>query len=388
MTTHRTQRAGAGLLLLVTLLAFVTWAALFDIDQIVRASGQVIPQERTQLIQVADGGVLQELRVSEGEQVHKGQTLAVLEGERASAGVDEVRNRIAGLDIARLRAQAEASGPTDLSIQAFPVGAYQRSHLDLVQAQQALYRQNIQTLHEELRAQSQQIQLAEEERQLTERLHQSGDISLVELMRTQRAVLELQQRRQATQDKFRSEARKELARIEDEITSQRSKLQERQSVFDHTVLQAPTDGIVKYLRINTLGGVLRPGDELMQISPTEGQYLVEAKVNPADIGQLALGQKATLRFDAFDYSLYGTVPARLDYLSSDTLSEPGPDGRSSQTYYRARLTMTVLPGHKIRPQDIKPGMTVTVDIQTGQRSILHYIAKPITRAFSGALGQK
>lgn len=382
MNSTRPPSIGAGLLLLATLLAFLLWAAWFEIDQIVRASGQIIPQDRTQLIQAADGGVLQELHVTEGETVRKGQVLARLEGQRASAGVDEVRNRIAGLDIARLRAQAEANA------QPFAPRDYQRSHPDLVQAQESLYVQNTFALQQEIAALRSQLRLAEEEQQLNERLLNSGDISRVEFMRAQRMVIDIEQRIQTVQDKFRSDARKELARIEDEITSQRSKLQERQSVYDHTILEAPTDGVVKYLRINTLGGVLRPGDELMQISPTQGQYIIEAKVNPADIGQLAVGQKATLRLEAFDYSLYGTVPARLDYLSSDTLSEPGPDGRSSQTYYRARLSLQLPVGSRIRSDDIKPGLTATIDIQTGRRSVLHYIGKPIARAFSGALGQK
>lgn len=382
MTPTPTLRPGAGLLLLGTLLVFLLWAAWFDIDQIVRATGQIIPQDRTQLIQAADGGVLQELHVNEGETVRKGQVLARLEGQRASAGVDEVRNRIAGLEITRLRAQAEASA------QPFASSAYQRSQPNLVQAQQSLYQQNTMALQQETDALRSQLKLAEEEQQLNERLHDTGDISRVELMRAQRMVLEVQQRIQAAQDKYRSEARKELARIEDEITAQRSKLQERQSVYDHTILEAPTDGVVKYLRINTLGAVLRPGDELMQISPTQGQYIVEAKVNPADIGQLTVGQPATLRLDAFDYSLYGTVPGRLDYLSSDTLTEPGPDGRSSQTYYRARLSLQLPEHSRIRPEDIKPGLTVSIDIRTGRRSVLHYIGKPLARAFSGALGQK
>ena len=110
--------------------------------------------------------------------------------------------------------------------------------------------------------------------------------------------------------------------------------------------------------------------------------------DPGDIVQLAVGQAATLRLDAFDYSLYGTVQGRLDYLSSDTLTEPGPDGRSSQTYYRARLSLQLPEHSRIRPADIKPGLTVSIDIQTGRRSVLHYIGKPIARAFSGALGQK
>lgn len=125
----------------------------------------------------------------------------------------------------------------------------------------------------------------------------------------------------------------------------------------------------------------------MQISPTGGSYIVEAKINPADIGQLHIGQSATLRLDAFDYSIYGGLQGRLEYLSSDTLSETGADGRN-QVYYRAKLSVEDPVDSRIRMNDIKPGMNVTIDLLAGSRSVLHYIAKPIAKAFNGALGQK
>ena len=379
-TTKFHRSMGIYLLLLVVL--FVAWAAWFEIDQVARAQGQVIPQEKTQIIQVADGGVVKELKVNEGDAVKKGQILAVLESDRARAAVDEISNRIAGLHITQLRARAEATGSKP------HFADYGKTHPDLVRAQQELYVQNQGALRQETRALSEQVALANKELELMEKLHARGDISYVELMRTQRGVVDAQQKLQTVQDKYKSDAHRELTKIEDEITSQRSKLQERQSVLDHTDIQAPLEGVVKSLRITTLGGVLRPGDEFMQISPTQGEYIIEAKVNPADIGQLILGQKATIRLDAFDYSIYGAVPGRLDYLSSDTLNEAGPDGRHSQTYYRARLSLQLPDASRIRSDDIKPGLIATIDIQTGRRSVLHYIGKPIARAFSGALGQK
>ena len=381
MTSRRHTGAGAGILLLLTLLLFSVWASWFSIDQIVRANGQFISQERTQLIQVADGGVLRSLQVSEGEKVRKGQVLASLESERAAAGVEEIQNRIAGLEIARQRATAEADG------EALDLKKYQARHADLVQAQRSLYTQNMLGLEKDTRALQEQIRLAREEYDLTNRLFKDGNISRVELMRTERALVDAEMRLDSAREKFKAEARKEVARCEDEITSQRSKLQDRQSVFDHTNITAPTDGIVKYLRINTIGGVLRPGEELMQISPTGGSYIVEAKINPADIGQLHIGQSATLRLDAFDYSIYGGLQGRLEYLSSDTLSETGADGRN-QVYYRAKLSVEDPVDGRIRMNDIKPGMNVTIDLLAGSRSVLHYIAKPIAKAFSGALGQK
>jgi membrane fusion protein, adhesin transport system len=382
MSQSNLPQRSMGLYILLILVVFVLWAAWFDIDQIVRAQGQFIPQDKTQVIQAADGGVITELRVSEGETVTKGQVLAVLERDRARAGLDEVSNRIAGLHITRLRALAEATSKNPR------FGAYEKTHTDLVQAQNELHLQNKIALQKDESALAEQLRLAQDELDLVQRLYDQGDISYIELMRTQRGVVDARQKLQGVQEKYKSDARRELAKIEEEITSQRSKLQERQSVLDHTDIQASLDGVVKSLRINTLGGVLRSGDELMQISPTSGGYIIEAKVNPADIGQLQLGMPVTVRLDAFDYSIYGSLAGQLTYLSADTLTEQGPDGRS-QVYYRAKVQLNPLdPDQRIKTNDVKAGMTASLDILTGRRSLLTFITKPITRAFSGALGQK
>lgn len=382
MSNANSPQRYTGIYILLILVLFVVWAASFEIDQIVRAQGQVIPQEKTQVIQAADGGVIKELRVSEGEPVQKGQVLALLESDRARAGVEEISNRIAGFQISRIRAQAEAMGVQPKFVQ------FAQSHPDLVSSQNALYVQNQAALLKDTEALTEQIRLAKAEYELVQRLFDRGDVSRIELMRTQRGLVDAQQKLHTVQEKFKTDARRELAKIEDEITSQRSKLQERQSVLDHTEIQASLDGVVKSLRINTLGGVLRSGDELMQISPTTGGYVVEAKVNPADIAQLKLGQAATLRLDAYDYSIYGSLKGELTYLSADTLTEQGPDGKS-MVYYRAKLQVQAAkPDQRLQSTDIKPGMTVTVDVLTDRRSVLSYLTKPVLRAFSGALGQR
>lgn len=142
--------------------------------------------------------------------------------------------------------------------------------------------------------------------------------------------------------------------------------------------------------VPTVGGVLRAGDEIMQISPTDGELLLELKVNPADIGQLASGMRANIRLDAYDYAIYGALVGELVYLSSDTLQEQGPNGQS-QTYYRARVRLlpeAAAANRKLQPIVLKPGLTATVDILTGQRSVLRYLIKPIARGLSGALSER
>jgi len=376
------KRLITGQFLVLGLIIFVAWAYWFEIDQIVRAQGQVVPQEKNQIIQAADGGVIKTLRVKEGDLVKKGQILVMLENERAQAGVDEVKNRVAGLTISRLRAEAEATG------RAPDFGTYVRTHNDLVGAQRAFYLQNITALEKDKSALSEQLSLAKDEYTITKKLYDSGDISYVELMRAQRAVVDARQKQEGIEEKFKVEARKELTRIEDEITSQRSKLQDRQSIRDHTEILAPVTGVVKSLKINTVGGVLRSGDEIMQISPTQGGYVVEIKLNPSDIGQLYLGLPVSVKLDAFDYTIYGALQGELIYVSVDTLSEQGPDGRA-QVFYRAKVLLKQMPRNsRLQIDHVKAGMTASIDILTDKRTVLTYLTKPISRAFSGALGQK
>ena len=369
-------------MLALLLIAFVAWAAWFDIDQTVRSQGQFMPSLRTQVIQAADGGVLAKLLVAEGERVKAGQLVAVLEKDRAAAGFNESRAKLASLKAAYLRASAEAEDRTP----AF--GSIAPEFSPAVKEQVALYRQRKMTLEDDMRAQLEALTLAKEELALNEKLAASGDVSRLDLIRAKRQVFELQGRMDNTRNKFIQDARQEAAKISDELASTRFKLNERESILQHTELTSPLDGVVKYLKINTVGGVLRAGDELMHISPTEGDLIIESKINPVDIGLLRVGLPVTIRLDAFDSSLYGSLQGQLDYISSDTLSEQASNGQSLTTY-RARVKL--LPeiiNPKLPLSLLKPGMTVTLDIKTGSRSVMAYLLKPIAKAFVGAASER
>ena len=191
-------------------------------------------------------------------------------------------------------------------------------------------------------------------------------------------------------NKYLQDARAEAAKIAEELSTNYYRLEERQSVLDHTTITAPIAGIVKYQRVTTIGGVLRQGDELMQISPTEADPVFEVNINPADIGQLKAGLPATIRLDAFDYSVYGVLHGTLRYISSDTLTEQAPNGQSN-TFYRAKVSLRADDAHlnpKLSLAMLKAGMTATVDLKTGGRSVLKYLIKPVYKAFGGALTEK
>ena len=362
--------------------ALLVWASLFELEQTIHAQGQVMPITRTQVIQAADGGVLEKLLVREGETVEAGQVLATLEKERASAGVDEGAARVASLSAALIRARAEAQGVAP----EFP--KHLREYAESVNEQRLLYEQRRKSLDSELTSLNEAYALAKDELALNERLFSSGDISQIELMRAKRQVVELQGRIEAVRNKYLQDARAESAKLQEELASQRFKLEERQNVLQHTDLISPVAGIVKAMRINTVGGVLRAGAELMQISPTDVELMVEVKVQPADVGQLRLGLPVSVKVDAFDYSIYGALNGTLSYISADTLTEQGANGQP-QTFYRVQVKMAALQSNsKLMLSDLKPGMTAGVDIQTGARSVLTYITKPISKAFRGAATQR
>ncbi len=385
-TERRNQsgRISMTLLLFLGLFGFLAWAAMFKMDQTVRAQGQIIPSSRTQIIQAADGGVLSKILVQEGQSVVTGQKLAILERDRSNAAFEESRAKDAALAAALVRAKAEAGGHAPVfgpRFKAFP---------EFVAAQQALYDQRKRSLQEELTTLKDGIDMAQEELRMNEALLKTGDTSRLEVMRAKRQVGELQGKINAIKNKYLQDARQESSKLAEDLSSSRYKLEEKQSILDHTVLTAPVAGIVKYMKVTTIGGVLRAGDELMQISPTKDDMIIEIKVNPVDIGQLKPDLPVAIKLDAFDYSLYGTLHGTLSYISSDTLTEQGGSGQAT-TYYRAHVRLDA-DKRKINPKlaevPLKPGMTATVDIRTDSRSVLEYLAKPIFKAFGGAMNER
>ena len=378
----RLQNVSVVWIALVFFTVALLWSIFYELEQAVHATGQIVPGTHTQIIQAADGGVLERLFVQEGQNVKAGQVVAVLEKERANAGVQEGAAKMALLQAALIRTRAEAMQKSP-EFTAIPA-----RYSEFVQEQTALFKQRLAGLQEDLDSLKEAYALAIEELRINEKLMDTGDISRLELMRAKRQVADIQGRISATKNKYLQDARQEATKLQDELSSQSFKLDERKSVLAHTELVSPVDGVVKSLRMNTLGGVLRGGDELMQISPTDVDLLVEIKVMPSDIGLLHLGLPVSIKVDAFDYTVYGALKGELHYISSDTLTEQAPNGQTTSTYKaRVRLDARQL-NTKLKLQELKPGMTASVDIQTGSRSVLTYILKPISKAFQGAASQR
>jgi len=378
------------LLLSACLAAFIAWAGYFEIDQTVNTSGQVILSARTQLVQTADGGVLKELTVQEGDTVTSGQLLAVLEKERVQANLEETRARTMSLKAALIRAKAEVQFQTP------QFGSEFRRYPEFVSAQQGLYAQRKRSLDEELRTMQDGLAMAMQEKRMNDNLFKSGDVSELDVLRAKRQVTEIEGRIAATKNKYLQDTRTEMTRIEDELSSQNQKLNGAESLLSHTDIMAPMDGVVKTLKIHTLGGVLRPGDELMQIAPVGDALLLEARVSPADIGQLVIGQSVFITLDAYDYSIYGNLIGELTDISPDTLSDSNAQGSLVNTptgqpsvYYKVNIRIAKdQENPKVASMEIKPGMTASIDIRTGTRNLLTYLLKPVIKTLGTSLNER
>jgi adhesin transport system membrane fusion protein len=349
----------------------VAWSSLVEIDQVTRASGQLIASSRVQIVQSVDGGVIERLHVREGDTVEAGQTLATLDSGRTQAALRESEARSAALRAALARLAIEAQMGERLVFPA-ALGAFP----SVQRAQQALFEQRRRSLSVELDALESSASIARQELALVQNLHRVGDVSQAELLRVSRLASEAEAQLSIRKNRWLQEVRAEQARAEDELAQLEQVQAQRREVLDSLV--------------TTRGGVLRPGEELLQIVPADDRLIVEARVRPSDIALLRPGLPVSIKFDAYDYTAYGAVSGKLSYISADTIRDDSRAGE--QLYYRVHVETDIPPGAPAetglrKRLDVMPGMTVTVDIRTGRRSALSYMLKPIRRTLDEAFSE-
>lgn len=368
--------------MLLGLIALVVWAGFSKVDQVTRAPAQIIAAARTQIIQSPDGGVLTQLHVHEGDVVHAGEVLVTLQKERANAAVTESRGKVAALRITLARLQAEVYGkplvfPPDLA-----------SYTDYIQNQKELYLKRRTAIDDDLASLRSILGLARKELAINRTLIATGDVSQAEILRLQRAVADVEAQLANRRNKYFQDTQADMTKAQEDLTSQTEQLRDRSQVLEQTELTAAVDGIVNNIRVNTVGGVVRPGDTIMELLPTGGALLAEAKVNPADIAFIKVGQRANVRIDAFDSSIFGSLNGEVSYISPDVLTEETRQGPS--LYYRVRILIrdAEFKGHASEEIHLRPGMSASVDIKARDRTVLQYLTKPITKGLAQSLGER
>jgi membrane fusion protein, adhesin transport system len=365
------------------ILALVTWAAFSRVDQVTRAQAQVIATDRNQVIQTADQGVLTGLHVQEGDLVKEGQLLVTLERERAQAAVDDSNAKVAALRITLARLQAEVFDR--------PL-AFEKSLLtftEYIRNQENLYRRRKTAIDEDVVALRSMMALSEQELKMNQTLEESGDVSRVEILRLQRAVADLKAQIVNKRNKYLQDAQAEMTKVQEDLNTQTELLRDRVQVLEHTQIVSPVKGIVKNIKFTTVGAVVRPADTVMEILPTEGTLIAEAKVSPSDIAFVSVGQSASVKLDAYDFSIFGAMHGEVIYVSADTLVEETRQGPTSYYRVRIRIKDAEFKGAKGANEiQIRPGMTATVDIKAQERTVLSYLTKPISKTLALSLGER
>lgn len=367
---------------LFAIVGFLGWASWAELDQITRANGQVIASSRNQVIQSLDGGVMDELLVREGTVVKRGQMLFRFDKTKTQAAYLESAAKAAALKatVARLNAEVFGGNPK------FPPEL--QDYPEFLNNQQVLFTKRQSAINEEISALRQALLLVKSELEMNLPLLKTGDVSRAEVLKLQRQVADIQGQITNRHNKYLQDSQTDLAKAQEDLAGVMQILAQRKEQLDSTEARSPMDGVVRSVRLTTRGGVARPGEEIMQIVPIDDDLIIEAKVKPADIAFIKPGLPATVKLDAYDYSIYGTLKGEVIYISADTLNEEvrGND----QPYYRVQIktkgrNLTSREKDRI---DIQPGMTAMAEIKTGSNTVLRYLTKPITKTLSESLGER
>ncbi|MES2979827.1 MAG: HlyD family type I secretion periplasmic adaptor subunit [Pseudomonadota bacterium] len=386
MNSHLKEGAGSARILLwgslLVIGGFVAWANWAELDQITRATGQVIASSRNQVIQSPDGGVLAVLPVREGALVKKGELLARFEKARSEAGYLESAAKAAALRATVARLSAEILGGQPV----FP--AQLNDYPEFRAMQLALFKKRQSAVKDELDALEQSKVLIKAELDMNTPLVKSGDVSRAEVLKLQRQAAEIQGQITNRRNKYLQEIQTDLAKAQEDLAGVLQILAQRKEQLDSTEIHSPMDGVVRNVRLTTLGGVAKPGEEIMQIVPMSDDLVIEAKVRPADIAFVRTGLPATVKLDAYDYTIYGSLKGEVIYISADTLNEEVRG--NEQPYYRVQIKTKAhnLVSRSNQKIDIQPGMTATVEILTGKNTVLRYLIKPITKTLNESLGER
>ncbi|MFT3736281.1 MAG: HlyD family type I secretion periplasmic adaptor subunit [Rhodocyclaceae bacterium] len=397
----------------------ILWAAFAKLDEVTRGDGKVIPSRQLQIIQSLDGGMVSQILVQEGQSVKTGQLLLKIDPTRFISTLNENRADYLSLQTkaARLRALADNKPfevPPEVQSEAAASVEEERSLYNAkrseLEANIGIARQQLEQRQQELiemrgrrDTSAQSLELTQTELDKTRPLIRTGAVSEVELLRLERdvtryrgerdsanaqipriqaAISEAQRKIQEVEINFRNLARTELS----DTMAKLSRLSEGSVGLADRVKQSdirsPVNGTVKQLFVNTVGGVVQPGKDIIEVVPSDDALVLEARVSPRDIAFLRPGQAALVKFTAYDFSIYGGLEATLEHIGADSITD-----EKGNTYYTVRVrTASATLGDEKLP--IIPGMVAEVDILTGKKSILSYLLKPVLRAHERAMTER
>lgn len=371
-----THYSGAVRLIVISsflLLAALVWAWFGMLDEVSTGTGKVIPSSRDQVLQSLEGGILTQLLVHEGDEVQAGQIVAQLDPTRSESNVGESAARYRAALAAAARLTAEVNDQPLV----FP--AELKKYPELVASETRLYKTRRAQLSDATAQFNQSLSLANRELAITQRLAKTGAASSVEVLRLQRDKSDLELKLTDMRSQYYVQAREELAKANAEADSMSQVVKGREDTVTRLTIRSPMHGIVKNIKVSTVGGVIPPNGELMNIVPMNDRLLIEARLSPRDIAFIHPGQKAVVKISAYDYAIYGGINGVVEGISPDTIQD---EVKPEIYYYRVfiRTDNDYVQNKAGKRFSISPGMVSTVDIKTGEKTVMDYLVKPFNRA--------
>ncbi|WP_299554825.1 HlyD family type I secretion periplasmic adaptor subunit [uncultured Tateyamaria sp.] len=356
-------------------LVFVLWAAFAWVDEIVRGSGEMISSSRPQIIQNLEGGILAELAVAEGDIVERGDVLARLQGTQFQSQADDLQDQITALAVRQLRLEAELAGQFDFAVP----GGLERQMPGLVASERSLLNARQTDFLSRREGAQRVLDQAAKERALLEDLLERNIVALIEVTRARKAHADARIKLDEIITQTELERAQTYSDTLKELGTLRQTYKSAQDQLNRTVLVSPMRGIVNNLSVTTIGGVVRPGEEILQIIPLDEELFVEARVSPKDIAGVRPGQEASVKLSAYDYTIYGALKGEVKLISADTFKdERKPDG---DPHYKVtvRVDMSALTERQ-KSVSIRPGMQAEVELHTGSKTVLQYLMKPLYKS--------
>lgn len=357
----------------IGLLALLIWAWIFKLEEVSQGTGKVVPTSKEQVIQSLEGGILTKLAVKEGDIVEKGQILAQLDPTRFASNVGESASLLTASQATAARLRAEVNG----GALNFPDSVLKEPKL--VREETQLYESRRANMQESIAGLKQALTLVQQELRMTEPLVAKGAASEVEVLRLKRQANDLQNQINDVRNQYYVQAREELSKANTDVETQQQVIKGKSDSLDRTVFKAPVRGVVKEIDVMTLGGVVPQNGKIMTIVPLDEQLLIEARISPRDIAFIHPGQEALVKITAYDYSIFGGLDGKVTVISPDTIRD---EVKQDQFYYRVyiRTNTDKLYNKAGKSFAITPGMVSTVDIKTGQKTVLEYLLKPFNKA--------
>ena len=357
--------------IVVTMIVLVVWSAYSNVDEITHAEGRVIPSTHMQIVQNMEGGIVKSINVKQGDVVEKDDIVLSMESVQFSSELDSKRQQVLSLMAkeARLRAEVNGTGLSYTPDFTAMAGQYVSTELSEFESRRR-------RLSADLALLESQVQSGQEELDIVRKLTERGLEPQIELVRTQARVEEARNKMESMRRQFKSDSSTELSRVVIELNPLRETLPAFADKVNRTQVRAPMKGVVNRVLVKTVGGVIKPGEPIIEIVPFDDNLVVEAQIRPQDIGFIRLGQVADVKISAYDYSIFGSLKGTIINISPDSVSKE--ERGQVMYYYVARIetsTKAIKSLEKNLP--IIPGMQAQVDIITGNKSVLSYFLKPL-----------